>query len=519
MLLSDRLGISDSDAAGRLQQASDFARRARRDQALEQLLDCEDWPQPYNQRGLIVRAEVLARRDPVIALEMLAAHSESLTSAEARFGYLVTSAFAYVNTRNFDGAGEMLAAAQEFVEQDVARASRLAYERLRLEWSTRQYNPSSPDFAIAMSEADAGSQFRALALRSWMHAGLEDYSAQTADLLAAFRYFRDEPSKCDITTVAISLHALLRLAVELGAFDAIRAGKAAYDAMEWTEDIQDLQFMCVRALAWAAFHQGDPARAQWLFRESKDLAPSKVWEVMAHLDRAYVARTNRNETWAAEELAQANAVARDVKWDATHGEERQALVMLAELSAPTDMIQAQGYVSTYMQLGTDSMSPTLAAAHERRFTAYEKYASGRVQAVLGNTKLAAASLEFAYDVFAQLRHAYRAALAARALYDLTGETLWLDRARKQAAQFPASPIYRSVLESAQPERVEHSSLLSPLQRQIAIALTQGVELTDLSRRFSRSAFTLQKQIDIIFSTLGVKTRDGLRIELKRRNLV
>ncbi|MDQ2664331.1 MAG: hypothetical protein M3Y18_09955, partial [Candidatus Eremiobacteraeota bacterium] len=333
------------------------------------LLDCEDWPQPYNQRGLIVRAEVLARRDPILALEMLAAHAEAFTSHEARFGYLVTPAFAYIKTRNFDGAGEMLVAAKKFVQGDPVRDARLAYECLRLNWSTRQYDLNSPDFAVAMRELNAGAQFRALALRSWMHAGLEDYAAQSSDLLAAFRYFRDDASSCDVSSVAISLHALLRLA-----FDAIRVGKAAYEELEWTPDIQDLQFMCLRALAWASVHQGDPGRAQWLFKESKELAPSVVWQVVAHLDRAYVARANRNETWAAEELAQAHAIARNVKWDERRGEERQALVMLAELFAPTDMIQAQGYVSTYMKLGTDSMSPTLAAAHERRFTAYENYA-------------------------------------------------------------------------------------------------------------------------------------------------
>jgi len=107
-------------------------------------------------------------------------------------------------------------------------------------------------------------------------------------------------------------------------------------------------------------------------------------------------------------------IARGVKWDATHGEERQALVMLAELFAPTDMVQAQRYVSTYLQLGTDSINPTLAAAHERRFMAYEKYASGRVQTVPGNAKLATTSREFSYEVFSEIRHAYRAALAAAA---------------------------------------------------------------------------------------------------------
>lgn len=507
------------DAAVRLQTAVDFARRARRDEALAQLVDCEDWPQPLNEQGLLVRADVLTRRDPILGLEMLAAHSEAFASSSGRFGYYVSSACAYVNTRNFDGAREMLASAEPFVEDDLTRAARLAYEKARLQWSTRQYDPESNDLAVALSDPEPAAQFRALGLRSWMHAALEDYPSQTRDLLLAMREFEEHGVACDVNVVAIYLHGLLRLAVELGDSDAVRAGEAAYQNIEWTRDIADLQFMCVRALAWHAFHEGESGRAQWLFKDSKELAPTLAWQVMAHVDRAYVARMNGNEAWAAEELAQAANLAREIEWESTHGEERQALVMLAELFAPTDMAQAQRYVSTYIRLGIDSMSPTLAAAHERRFVAYEKYASGRVQAVLGNTKLAADSLEFAYDVFAQIRHSFRAALAAAALYDLTEDRAWLEKARAQATHFSKSPIARKLRDLDRDEDQRALPGLTPMQRQIAIALCEGVDLDDLSHRFSRSRYTLQKQIEIVFKALGVQSKHALRAELQHRKVL
>ena len=507
------------DVAAALRDATELARRARRDEALALLTHCEDWPEPLNEQGLLVRAEVLARRDPVLALESLAAHAEAFTSPAGRFGYFVSSAFAYVNSRNFDGARDMLANAQELVQDDLSRASRLGYERSRLAWATRQYDPNSDDIALAMSDPAPSAQFRALALRSWMHAGLEDYASQLRDLLAAFRYFEDSQSTCDITSAAISLHVLLRLAVELGDNDGMQAGEAAYEAIDWTPDIRDLRFLSVRALAWHAFHQGDPGRAQWLFKDSKALAPTLAWQVIAHVDRAFVARMNGNEAWAAEELALAHTLAREVEWDSTHGEERQALVMLAELFASTDMAQAQGYVSTYGRLGRDSLDPTLAAAHDRRTVAYEKYAAGRVQTVLGNVKLAKDSLEFSYDVFAQIRHPYRAALAAAALYELTEDGQWLDKARSQAAHFAKSPLYRKLSELDRVEEQRVLSGLTPMQRQIAIALSQGAELDALSQQFSRSTFTLEKQIEIIFAALGVQSRHALRAELRQRKML
>src|SRR5581483_953693 len=225
------------------------------------IAECEDWAAPLNEQGLLLRADIFSRRSAVLALESLATHSEAFTSTEGRFGYLTLSAFAYVNSRNFDGARDMLASAQELVGDDLSRAARLGYERSRLAWATRQYDPAGDDIALAMSDPAPFAQFRALALRSWMHAGLEDYASQMRDLLAAFKFFSQYPDSCDLTTVAISLHGLLRLAVEMGDGDGMRAGQAAFEAIEWTPDIADLQFMCVRALAWHAFHQGDPGRA------------------------------------------------------------------------------------------------------------------------------------------------------------------------------------------------------------------------------------------------------------------
>jgi DNA-binding CsgD family transcriptional regulator len=511
--------VTTADVSKTLQQAAELARRARRDEALALLAGCEDWPAPLNERGLLLRADVLSRRSAVLALESLAAHSEAFTSTEGRFGYLMLSAFAYVNARNFDGARDMLASAQELVQDDLPRAARLGYERSRLAWATRRYDPTSDDVALAMSDPEPFAQFRALALRSWMHAGLENYSAQMRDLLAAFKFFAESPASCDLTSVAISLHALLRLAVEMGEEDGMHAGQAAYESIEWTPDIQDLQFMCVRALAWHAFHQGDPGRAQWLFKDSKELAPTMAWQVMAHVDRAFVARMNRNEAWAAEELALADSLASDIEWDSTHGEERQALVMLGELFASTDMAQAQRYVSIYSALGKDSLDPTLASAHDRRSIAYEKYAAGRVQAVLGNVKLAKESLEFAFEVFSHIRHPYRAALAAAALFEVTEDVKWLEKAREQAGRFSKSPLHRRLSELDKVEEQRVLSGLTPMQRQIAIALCHGFDLDELSHRFSRSRFTLEKQIELIFEALGVQSRHALRAELRQRNML
>ncbi len=170
----------------------------------------------------------------------------------------------------------------------------------------------------------------------------------------------------------------------MGDNEAVDDARESYESIDWPKELADAQFLCLRALAWDAFMRGDSARAQWLFRDAKEVAPSDAWRVWSHVDRAYVARMNHNEPWARDELMQAQAQARTVVWAATNDEERQALVMLAVQFAPVDMGQAQRYVSTYTRLGKDSVDPTLAISYDPGMAGYAHYASGSVNQVLGN---------------------------------------------------------------------------------------------------------------------------------------
>ena len=222
---------------------------------------------------------------------------------------------------------------------------------------------------------------------------------------------------------ALCIHSLdCASRARLGDNEAVDDARELYESIEWPQELADAQFLAFVTLAWDAFMRGDSARAQWLLRDSKEIAPSDAWRVLSHVDRAYVARMNHNEPWARDELMQAQAQARTVVWAATTGEERQALVMLAVLFAPVDMGQAQRYVSTYMRMGKDSIDPTLAIAHDKRALGFSQYASGCVNQVLGNKESATTAFEAAYKIFDEAEHHFRAALAAQGLAEVTGAT-------------------------------------------------------------------------------------------------
>jgi DNA-binding NarL/FixJ family response regulator len=512
--------VSGPQAAELLERAREAHLRARREEALEALTDCAEWPAPYNEQGLLLRIDVLAMSDAIAALQELAAHAEAFRTADGRAGYLIASARTYMRARNFDAAQGMLDAAAAAMDgAGEARTYELAYARARLAWNRREYDPQNEDLALALRSKDVALAFNALNLRAWMHAGLEDYRSQMRDLRGCLQMYQQRGYLCGVTNVGITIQSTLGIGWELADWDAERDAEAAFETLEWTPEISMHRFMSLRNMAWFAFLRGDDARAQWLFKDSKESAPSPAWKVIAHVDRAYVARMNLNEAWAAEELFEAHSIARTVEWHATRHEERLALITLAVMFAPVDLGQAQRYVSTYIEMGASGMSAAIEASHDPRHSvASQKYAAGRVQAMLGNTELAVRELQQAYEIFASIEYDFRAALAAEALHEITKDQRWLENARVHAAKYPKSALLKRL--SGEPERQDDAlEGLSQIQRQIALAFCQGADIMELSRRFSRSSFTIGKQLEAVYAAFGVASRTALRDELHRRGLL
>ncbi len=504
----------------RLAAARAARQSARYTEALDLLQGCEDWPAPENEDATLLRAQILARRAPIEALELLARTQDIFTTPEGIFGYYVASMRAYTGTRNFDSAAEMGVIAERLLDTvDISSKCLLWHQQAVLAVCLERYNPHDASIGALLVSNDPNGQFLGYLSRAYMYAGVGNYAEQKADLTIALSIAVAKPGACDPALLALQVFALLRLGLETGDEAAFTAAHDAYEWMTWSDDLLDERFGCLRAMAWEAFLRGEPARAQWLLKDSKDCAHEPAWKVVAHLDRAYIARASGNEAWATEELLAAHTTARTVEWSATQGEERQALVMLAVLFAPTDMAQAQRYVSMYTQLGRDSVNPVLSLAHDRRAIGFEKYALGRVQQVLGNEVMAMKALEAAYEIFEGAQYHFRAAQAATAIFEGTADAQWKEKAQRHADVFPHSPISAALKTKSEPTIAPLLRSLTPMQRQLTFALSEGLELADLSRRFSRSAYTLNKQVDAVFAHLGVTNRRALRNALQGWNFV
>jgi tetratricopeptide (TPR) repeat protein len=224
-----------------------------------------------------------------------------------------------------------------------------------------------------------------------------------------------------------------------------------------------------------------------------------------------------NEYWALEELAQADALAFETPWQSSYGEERQVLVTLAVLHAPADAARAQRYATLYSQIGTESINPALAAHGDRRAHALARYAQGRIEQTLGRREAAVAALREAFEIFESASFHYRAVLAATALAELTGAERWRHAALAHAGAYPDCPLLAAAEHAGEAEQAMPPQL-SPVQRQVARALWNGVDLAELSRRFSRSLYRTQRQVEAVYAAFGVATCAALYDEARVRGL-
>ncbi len=139
---------------------------------------------------------------------------------------------------------------------------------------------------------------------------------------------------------------------------------------------------------------------------------------------------------------------------------------------------------------------------------FARYAQGRIDQTLGRREAAAASLSEAYALFDGLSYHYQAAMAASGLAEVTGERAWRDAAMKHAAAYPGCPLASMVDEALRTEEAMPREL-TPLQRQMVRAMWSGADPAELSRRFSRSAYTIERQTAAICAAFGVASRAEL----------
>jgi len=502
-----------------LRKTLEAARRAlaeaRWDAAMDHLRGCEDWPIEIAEHAVLVHADALTRRDAATALAWLASTQDLVDSDEAHFERELLTGRAYANVRNFDAAAMRFERARVLVDRVENGGPRLAYHTARLNLFKQVAKSSDADVSLALTNPDPSGRAAAYSVRAWIYSAELNLPAMVSDLCSALDAAEDVNYRCDVGTLAGIVHGLAQAAFETANAEGLAVARRACEGIRWTDDVRADHFKALRALGYDAFMRGDAARAQWLFRDASTAVPSLAYQTISHLDRAYVARIGGNEAWALNELDEAIKMSHGVAWGQTYGEERFALVMLAVLLAPNDPAEAQKYAATFSMLGTESVSPQFMKS--KSAISSERYANARIAHTLGDRESALSNYTQAYDILAEMGYHYQAMLVASALAELTGESVWSERTREHIAHYPGCPLAAKKPEAGLKNDAILESL-TPLQRQLARSHWSGMTIDQLSQRFSRSLYTIERHIADIYAAFGVKSADGLRDQALSRGL-
>ena len=266
----------------------------------------------------------------------------------------------------------------------------------------------------------------------------------------------------------------------------------------------------LRSFGWLDALDGNAISA---FRELKGaaaVAPSATSRLLSMLDRAFLAQSMGERSFADDQLGEAMTFARGIKWEDARADDRTPLLVLAQLTAHVDPAAAVTYLTKFRTLQTIGMAVTLSA--DPRLNAFMSLSAGIARAGLGDVEEAERLLQDAWSVFEAYGYEWRAALAAHHLFKITGARKWHEIAKTRIRSYPNSWLSRIFHKND--ELIDNAPRLTPAQRQVFEALCEGASTLAIAKRLGRSPHTVRNHISDIFEAFGVRSRAELLARLR-----
>ncbi len=504
--MSHWMGVTHRSLKASASAAHEAYRAANYDRALE-LIEALLRRDVDVEQLVLLRARTRLKRNAADALTELLASAAKLHSRDARGIGELLQGVAFVRLEDQRSAAARFKAAAALLPKTGPLRAELHYQRAAAAWIARDLSGAEQSLARIEIE-NAGDDLRPEIgiLRGAIAASRGDISLQAAVLLEVIDML-DRVRAPQIQHVAHVVSQIASLARELPS-EALRdAALARIDAVPWTADTAEYHFIALRSMAWRHALDGDEFRAFRRLKDAAAAAPSTGWRVVASCDRASLADALGERRWAAQELRDADELAQAVDWRTLRGEERFALLSLAELHATADPTRALAFIARYRESGK-VFSPVLASAADRRVGAQEAYALGIVQAARGDRSEATRLLLEAWNVYDDIGYVWRATRAALGLFELTSDKRWHERAASRIVCFPRSWLARGQVGPEQ-YRGPEVERLTPAQRGVFDLLVQGRSTTEIAAERSISPFTVRNHVKAVLHAFDVPSRPAL----------
>ncbi len=379
-------------------------------------------------------------------------------------------------------------------------------------WMTQQHGEAEASANEQLSSVNPNNRGRARILLSWVALRRGEILRQVDELQRALDEFEIAPTP-DQYLKANALVTLALLCRELPLREVGERVRCVFEAIPWTSGLQLERFHVTRLVAGMDELDGNELAAFAGFRKAARLAPSDHWSLLCSLDRAQLARSTGETVFAAEQLQEAHEVAQRVSWNDAIGEERAALLVLAELFAFDEPAIAEQYLARYRTLSS-SIIPILSYGTDPRVKGFESYSQGVAWVRIGDSDEGKEALAEAWSIFEDFNYAWRAALCALALFDATHDRRWITRAAGKIDPWPHSWIARRVAEATNTTTLRLDRI-PPAKRQVLDLVRAGRRNSEIATALGRSPNTVRNQLSELFQTFNVKSRAELVAALSK----
>jgi DNA-binding CsgD family transcriptional regulator/tetratricopeptide (TPR) repeat protein len=386
------------------------------------------------------------------------------------------------------------------------------YQKAAIAWMQHEHREAEDAANVQLNSTDPNNRARARILLSWIALRRGEVLRQVDELQKALDEL-DVAAEPDQYFRANALFTLALLCRELPLRDVAERVRSIFDAMPWTPGLQLARFQITRFIAAMEELEGNELAAFAGFKKAMRLAPSEHWSVLCFLDRALLAKNTGETAFAAEQLQEAHEIAQRLSWNDVTGEERSALLVLAELFAFENAAIAEQYLARFRSLGT-TVIPLLSYGSDPRVRGFEAYSQGVAWLRLGDAQEGKAALTEAWDIFEDFNYAWRAALCALGLFEATRDQRWVRRAARKIDPWPRSWIARRVAEASS-AAVVPLDRIPPAKREVLELVRAGRRNSEIAQVLGRSPHTVRNQLAQLFQTFHVKSRAELVAVLSR----
>jgi DNA-binding CsgD family transcriptional regulator len=465
--------------------------------------------------GLVIKAALAhVNEDPAVSLRLLVGLRMPANRPIEQMKRRAILGEAYARTMDFASADEQLDAAMQtaLALKDGDLVAYVGYRLVRRHMFEENVEKARAALEFARQGSSHTSRINALCAEALIlshEERLSDHAERCVEILSLL-----DPKTHELSGVrAYATFNLAILARELYIPEALPHIERHLQGLPWPEDYQVSLFQTLKAVAWAHALQGDYFNAFRYLKRASEFAATAPWKTVAACDRSLLARCFGERGWSRVELDEAEQLAASVDWR-TSGEERIALLLLAELFAEIDTARSSMYLAQYRSLGDLHFGGRF-HRHDVRFPAFAQYSTGIVELALGNRARGLAELQEARTVFDRLGYDFRAARCLVAEYRVTGDRGLLPAIDEKLQHYRQSWLANGLaLQTQRPKPP-----LSPMQQTVFDELCQGKTTAQIATTLARSEYTVNNHIREIFRVFEVKSRAALLAKVARQGLV